>query len=103
MALKGADIMKKLPRTNCKDCGLATCFAFAMKLATGGIKIEDCPHLSPEVRDELEASLAPPIKRVTIGTGQKALDIGEEEVMFRHEKYFFSSDRPCHFNFRQGE
>ena len=88
MALKGADIMKKLPRTNCKDCGLATCFAFAMKLATGGIKIEACPHLSQEVRDELEASLAPPIKRVTIGTGQKALVLGEEEVMFRHEKTF---------------
>ena len=89
MALKGADIMKKLPKTNCKDCGLATCFAFAMKLATGGIKIEACPHLSPEARNELDASMAPPIKRVTIGTGQKALELGEEEVMFRHEKTFF--------------
>lgn len=33
--------------------------------------------------------MAPPIKLVTIGTGENALSIGEEEVMFRHEKTFF--------------
>ena len=89
MALKCADIMKKLPRTNCKECGLATCFAFAMKLATGGAKLDECPYLSLEVKAELEASLAPPIRLVTIGRGENALVIGEEEVMFRHEKTFF--------------
>ena len=89
MALKGAEIMKKLPKTNCKECGYATCFAFAMKLATGGAKLEDCPHLDPQVRAELEASMAPPIKLVTLGTGENAISIGEEEVMFRHEKTFF--------------
>jgi acetyl-CoA decarbonylase/synthase complex subunit gamma len=89
MALKGADIMKKLPKTNCKECGYPTCFAFAMKLATGGAKLEDCPQLSPEVKAELDAALAPPIKLVTIGKGGSALIIGEEEVMFRHEKAFF--------------
>ena len=89
MALKGAEIMKKLPKTNCKECGYATCFAFAMKLATGGAKLEDCPYLPPEVKVELEAAMAPPIKLVAIGTGENALVIGEEEVMFRHEKTFF--------------
>ena len=89
MALKGAAIMKKLPKTNCKECGYATCFAFAMKLATGGVKLDDCPYLSPEVKAELESAMAPPIKLVTIGTGDNALAIGEEEVMFRHEKTFF--------------
>jgi acetyl-CoA decarbonylase/synthase complex subunit gamma len=58
-------------------------------LATGGAKLEDCPHLDPQVRAELEASMAPPIKLVTLGTGENALSIGEEEVMFRHEKTFF--------------
>jgi acetyl-CoA decarbonylase/synthase complex subunit gamma len=89
MALKGAEIMKMLPKTNCKECGYATCFAFAMKLATGGAELEDCPYLDPEVKAQLEASMAPPIKLVTIGTGENALSIGEEEVMFRHEKTFF--------------
>jgi len=89
MALKGAEIMKKLPKTNCKECGCATCFAFAMKLATGGLKLDDCPYLDPEVKAELEGAMAPPMKLVTIGTGQNAVVIGEEEVMFRHEKTFF--------------
>jgi acetyl-CoA decarbonylase/synthase complex subunit gamma len=89
MALKGADILKKLPKTNCKECGFPTCFAFAMKIATGGAKLEDCPHLSPQSKAELEAELSPPIKMVNIGTGANALSIGEEEVMFRHEKSFF--------------
>src|SRR5208283_4221434 len=89
MALKGADILKKLPKTNCKECGFPTCFAFAMKIATGGAKVDDCPHISPQSKAELEAELSPPIKLVTIGTGANALVIGEEEVMFRHEKTFF--------------
>lgn len=89
MALKGAEIMKKLPKTNCKECGNATCFAFAMKLTKGGAKLDDCPYLTPEVRTELESAMAPPIKLVTIGAGENALVIGEEEVMFRHEKTFF--------------
>ena len=33
MALSGLDIYKLLPKTNCKDCGFATCLAFAMALA----------------------------------------------------------------------
>ena len=89
MALKGAEIMKKLPKTNCKECGCATCFAFAMKLAAGSVKLDDCPYIDPEVKAELESSMAPPIKLVTIGAGQNAVVIGEEEVMFRHEKTFF--------------
>ncbi len=89
MALKGADILKKLPKTNCKECGFPTCFAFAMKIATGGAKPQDCPHMSAQSRAELEAELSPPIKLVTVGSGANALVIGEEEVMFRHEKTFF--------------
>jgi len=89
MALKGAEIMKKLPKTNCKECGCATCFAFAMKLAAGSVKLDDCPYIDPEVKAELESSMAPPIKLVTIGAGRNAVVIGEEEVMFRHEKTFF--------------
>lgn len=89
MPIKGSDIFKKLPKTNCKECGFPTCFAFAMKLASGGIKPDLCPYLSPEVKAELEDALAPPIKLVTIGTGKNAVSIGEEEVMYRHEKTFF--------------
>ncbi|RPJ63567.1 MAG: acetyl-CoA decarbonylase/synthase complex subunit gamma [Dehalococcoidia bacterium] len=91
MAIKGTDIVKKLPeagKKNCKECGLPTCFAFAMKLASGGISIDKCQYLAAEVRAELEDALAPPIKPVTIGAGPNAFVIGDEQVLFRHEKTF---------------
>ncbi len=89
MAVKGTDIKKKLPGTNCKECGMPTCFGFAMKLASGKVKPDACPYLDPQVKEELEDMLAPPMKLVTVGTGSQAVSLGEEEVMFRHEKTFF--------------
>ena len=35
MPLTGLDIYKHLPKENCKECGQATCLAFAMKVAGG--------------------------------------------------------------------
>ncbi|MCJ7515654.1 MAG: acetyl-CoA decarbonylase/synthase complex subunit gamma [Dehalococcoidia bacterium] len=91
MALKGTDVVKKLPeggKKNCRECGFPTCFAFAMKLASGGVSLDKCPYLSADVKAELEEALAPPIKPVTIGSGKNALVIGGEEVVYRHEKTF---------------
>jgi acetyl-CoA decarbonylase/synthase complex subunit gamma len=91
MALKGTDIVKRLPeggKKNCRECGFPTCFAFAMKLAGAGVSVDKCPYLSSEVKAELGDALAPPIKLVTIGTGDKALKIGNEEAVYRHEKTF---------------
>ena len=91
MALKGTDIVKKLPeggKKNCRECGFPTCFAFAMKLASAGVSLDKCPYLPEDVKTELEEALAPPIKPVTIGSGKNALTIGGEEVVYRHEKTF---------------
>lgn len=91
MPLKGTDIVKKLPelgKKNCKECGFPTCFAFAMKLASAGTSLDKCPYLSPEIKAELADALAPAIKLVTIGTGDSAIQVGDEEVVYRHEKTF---------------
>lgn len=91
MALKGTDVVKRLPeggKKNCRECGFPTCFAFAMKLAGGGVTLDKCPYLEADVKAELEDALAPPVKLVTIGSGDKALRIGNEEVIYRHEKTF---------------
>ena len=91
MALKGTDIVKKLPeggKKNCRDCGFPTCFAFAMKLAGAGTTLDKCPHLAEDIKAELEDALAPPVKLVTVGTGDNAVIIGNEEVVYRHEKTF---------------
>lgn len=92
MPIAGSEIVKMLPgRKPCKDCGFPTCFAFAMKLASGGATVDKCPYLSEEVKEKLLDALAPPIKLVTIGCGDKAVKVGNEEVIYRHEKTFVHS------------
>jgi acetyl-CoA decarbonylase/synthase complex subunit gamma len=91
MPVKASDIQKKLPKggkLHCKKCGFPTCLAFAMKLVAGGVDVEKCPELEPDVKEWIIDAITPPIRLVTIGTGDNALHIGEEEVMFRHEKTF---------------
>lgn len=39
------EIFKLLPRTNCRDCGHATCMAFAADLRTGATSLERCAPL----------------------------------------------------------
>jgi len=88
MALSGLDIFKLLPRTNCGACGVPTCMAFAMKLAQKKAELAACPYLSDEAKRVLGAASEPPILLVKIG-GANPLEIGEETVLFRHEKTFF--------------
>jgi len=96
MALSGLDIYKLLPKTNCRECGFATCLAFAMQLAKKAVSIDKCPYVCAEAKSVLEASSQPPIKLITIGTGDQKLEIGNETVMFRHEEKFH---RPCGLGF----
>jgi len=88
MPLTGIEIFKLLPKTNCGDCGVPTCLAFAMQLASGKVELSACPHVSEESKEKLAEASAPPILPVTIGVGERALKIGGETVMFRHEKRF---------------
>lgn len=88
MALTGLEIYKLLPRTNCKECGQPTCLAFAMQLAAGKVSLEKCPHVSEQAKEALGAASAPPIALVKIGAGERVLEIGNETVLFRHDKRF---------------
>ena len=88
MALTGIEIFKLLPKTNCGQCGVPTCLAFAMSLAAGKAELAKCPQISEEAKAKLSEAAAPPILPVAIGVGEKALKIGGETVMFRHEKRF---------------
>ena len=89
MALSGLEIYKLLPRTNCKKCGQPTCLAFAMKLAAKQAELSACPDVSEETKTKLEAASAPPIRLVTLSAGSRKVEVGNETVLFRHEKTFF--------------
>ena len=88
MALTGMQIYKSLPKTNCKDCGLPTCMAFAMQVAAKQRALEDCPHISDEASATLSESSAPPMKLIKIGSEERKFEFGQETVMFRHEEKF---------------
>src|SRR5512147_667738 len=94
MALSGVEIFKLLPKTNCKKCGAPTCLAFAMKLAQRQASIDSCPDVSEEAKKILGEAAAPPVRPITLGVGDKAVKMGEETVLFRHDKKFVN---PCVF------
>ena len=89
MPLKALDIYKLLPRKNCKECGDPTCLTFAMKLAAGKADIELCPYLDENAKSVLGATTRPPIRRVKLGVGERSFAVGEEFVLYRHDKTFY--------------
>ena len=89
MALTGLKIQKLLPRTNCKECGSNTCLAFAMKLAAKKVELSLCPYASDEAKRILGAATEPPVRGLKLGPDQ-GLSLGEETVLYRHERSFVS-------------
>jgi len=90
MPISGSELVKLLPqRKGCRECGFPTCFAFAMKLASRGTTVDKCPYLGEETKAKITDLLAPPIKLVTIGSGENKLEMGNEEVIYRHEKTYY--------------
>jgi acetyl-CoA decarbonylase/synthase complex subunit gamma len=87
-------IYRLLPGTNCRECGETTCMAFASALIERKKTYEDCMPLKEEKyaeqREKLIELTTPPIKEVIIGTGDRAVAIGGEEVMYRHELTYFN-------------
>ncbi len=97
MALSGLQIYKLLPgglkpphpKANCKECGYPTCLAFAMKLAAKQAELSACKYVTDEARRELESASAPPIRLITLSADGNKMEVGNETVLFRHEKTFY--------------
>ena len=89
MALKALDIYKLLPKKNCKECGDPTCLTFAMKLAGGKADVDLCPYLDDQAKSILGATTRPPVRLVRVGVGERFFKVGEETVLYRHEKTFY--------------
>ena len=47
------EILKLLPKTNCKECGQPTCMVFASQVAEGAKGPDDCPPLEKDNNDKL--------------------------------------------------
>jgi acetyl-CoA decarbonylase/synthase complex subunit gamma len=67
--------------------------AFAIKLLEKTQELNKCTELDDskykEQRLKLTDLIAPPVSAIVIGTGEKAVTIGGEEVMYRHELTYY--------------
>jgi CO dehydrogenase/acetyl-CoA synthase gamma subunit (corrinoid Fe-S protein) len=48
------EILKMLPKTNCKECGEPTCMVFAARVAEGVRGSQDCPPLGAGNKQQLK-------------------------------------------------
>lgn len=53
MSLQLLEIYKLLDKSNCGECGLKTCMAFAQAASAGVKGAEDCPHLTDDAADKI--------------------------------------------------
>ena len=53
------EVLKLLPRTNCKECGEPTCMVFAVRVVEGVKEFSRCPSLQGEKKDALAKYLSP--------------------------------------------
>src|SRR3990170_3796601 len=87
--LSPIDVYKLLPKTNCKECGVENCMAFATKIVNREITIDECKPLLKKENEkaykQLKDMLKPAVKEVVVGVGDKAVKLGGKLVMFRHE------------------
>ena len=49
------EILKLLPKTNCRECGQPTCMVFATQIAEGAKGPEHCPPLKGEHKEKLRS------------------------------------------------
>jgi acetyl-CoA decarbonylase/synthase, CODH/ACS complex subunit gamma len=84
------DIYRLLPKTNCAECGEASCMAFATKLSQKEIDLELCTPLAADELEKLENLLAPAVREITMGTGDKTVTFGGDEVLYRYELTYYN-------------
>lgn len=66
------DVLSRLPKTNCRECRLASCLAFSVAVFQGKKTLADCPYLVEE--DTTEGRRGAEEESSIEGDSQKALE-----------------------------
>jgi len=90
LQLTAMEIYRLLPKTNCAKCGEASCMAFATKLSDKETDLELCTQMVANEMEELENQLAPAVRVITIGKGEKTVTMGGDEVLYRYELTYYN-------------
>jgi len=51
------EVLKLLPKTNCRECHEPTCMVFASRVGEGVKDANDCSEITPENKEKLSAYL----------------------------------------------
>ncbi len=88
------EIYAFLDKSNCNECGKEGCLQFAIDLLERKISIDACLHLSTpsqrENKQKIQQLILPPQRFITFGKSPHICTIGGEEVLYRHERTFFT-------------
>ncbi|MFX1375687.1 MAG: acetyl-CoA decarbonylase/synthase complex subunit gamma [Promethearchaeota archaeon] len=89
------EVYALLDKSNCKECGYDTCMAFATDILERKVVVQDCKHLMQESkqvknREKLIKLITPPQKPIIIGVGDRAVTVGGEEILYRHQLTFYN-------------
>jgi len=83
MALSVVDLYRDvLPKTNCGDCGFATCLAFAGMVVAEQHPLSGCPHLTADVVAQCNRQLA---EQYAAGKWTKR-DLAEDALVWAKER-----------------
>jgi len=61
-----------------------------MKLAAKQVELSACPYVSEASKTQLAESAAPPIRLISLKSDGYEVKVGNEVVLFRHEKTFYN-------------
>lgn len=70
------EIYKLLPQTNCRQCYLPSCLAFAAAVVKGDKKITDCPFVGAEIAGQFDGA----------AESRASMDRNMEDVYYRLQK-----------------
>ncbi len=51
---RAIEVLKLLPKTNCRRCGHLTCMVFAVQISDRCARLDDCPHLDDEAKGRIQ-------------------------------------------------
>lgn len=51
------DVLKTLPKTNCRECGVPACMTFAAMVVQGTKTLSDCPYIDEVIKQQMSGAV----------------------------------------------
>jgi len=85
-------LYKLTPRTNCRECGFATCLAFSTQVIVGQASLDACPYMDRSLLEPIRAQLAEQ-HEAGIGVSRESFEKTLDFLRLELEKWDFEKIR----------